>query len=77
MKLHRWMIVPAFAGALAPGACGEEEAIEEGDGLLTEETVEPEVAPVGADAEVVGTGVTEVLGDGIDDDADGLINEES
>ena len=92
MDLRKLMVVPVLAGALAVGACAEEEdpvdALPEPGPTPAETGVAPVVvpaAPVATDPvdalpepgpTPAETGAAlEIPGNGIDDDADGLIDE--
>lgn len=87
MEIRKLLFVPALVGALALGACGEEEEAGLGEGVEEGAVIETGAGPVeegvgaveGAVGEV-GEGVvggTEILGNGIDDDGDGLVDEEA
>ena len=92
MDFRKLAVMPMLAAALAVGACAEEEdpvdTLPEPGPTPAETGVAPVVAPaVGADpvdalpepgptpAET-GVATTEILGNGIDDDGDGLIDEQ-
>lgn len=83
MKLRTWTVLPMLAGALALGACAsDEEAGEEGAGIAEETVGEDEFGGVGVEPDDVelpegDVGAAEILGNGIDDDGDGLIDEEA
>lgn len=82
MDIRKLLAVPFLAGALALGACGGEEEAEFGEeGIGVAEEDAGLGVGVGEDAGMMGEegaiGGTEILGNGIDDDADGLIDEES
>ena len=72
MELRKLLVIPTMMGALALGACGgEDEGLGEAEVGVEEGVVGEGVVEGGA------VGATEILGNGIDDDGDGLIDEEA
>jgi hypothetical protein len=83
MNFQKMLLVPVIAGSFALAACGAEEeagleegvGVEEGVGAVEGDPLDAGVEPGPLPAE---TGAaTEILGNGIDDDGDGLIDEEA
>ena len=88
MDSRTLVLVPMLVGALALGGCGGEEGAEvgeraeEGVGVVGEGVgeVREGVGEVGEGVGAVGEGAVgtrEILGNRIDDDGDGVIDEES
>lgn len=75
MHIRRLLVLPALVAAISLGACeaGDDVEVEP----VAEPVVEPVVAPAAAEVEVVPAApvVTEIPGNGIDDDGDGVIDE--
>jgi hypothetical protein len=74
MDIRKLLVAPALAGVLALGACGGGEV--EDEGVVEEQVVgQGVVEGAGAVEEGATVGTAEILGNGIDDDGDGVVDE--